>query len=157
MRFGCFVGKVCHFRHGKLHFRGQRVAFDACRERIAAAAFGQVAIVEPREQVSAGSFRALIDGPRGEQIADRRTLRVEHYALVPRGEKAVCPVDRSAGGQTARVGQNDIGRQFVGVVAESIGQPRAGRGKAVEAKAGVLLKRGRRVARRFGHHRANHG
>ena len=67
------------------------------------------------------------------------------------------PVDRAAGRQAARVGDDDERGQVVGLAAQAIGQPGAERREAVQAKAGVLLKRRRRVVRRLGDHRVDDG
>ncbi len=76
---------------------------------------------------------------------------------MPRRQKAVGPIDRAARRKTAGVGNDHERRQLVGLRSQAIGEPGAEGRKPVEPKAGVFLKRGRRVIRSLGEHRIDHG
>ena len=63
-----------------------------------------------------------------------------------RGQETVGPGNRTTCGDAAGVGNDDVGRQFVGLASHAVAKPGAASGESVEAKAGVLLEcRGRMV------------
>ena len=72
------------------------------------------------------------------------------------GEEAVGPVDRTARGELAGVGDDDEGRQVVGLAPQPVTQPGPHRREAVEPEAAVLLKRAGRVVGGLGDHRPDH-
>ena len=149
-----FRRRVRDFGHGQLHLGGQFVAAHPRRQRVVGAALGGVAAIHARQQLARRAFARLVDRSGRGQVVDRRPASSEHHALMPGRQKAVGPIDRAAGRQSARVGNHDERRQLVGLGSQSVRQPRAERRKAVQSKAAVLLERGRRVVRRFRHHRA---
>jgi hypothetical protein len=80
---------------------------------------------------------------------------VEGHALVFGWEKAGGPIDRASGRKPAGIGQHDEGRQVFVFRAQSITEPRAHAGKAIERESAIHLEGGRGVVITPGEHRVD--
>ena len=102
---------------------------------------------------------ALLDLAGREEVGDGLPfpLGAEGHALMHRGQKSVGPVTGGTGGHAAGIRQDHIGGEIVGLVPQSVRDPRSHHGKAVEAEAAALLEGGRGVTGGLGHHRVDDG
>jgi hypothetical protein len=82
-------------------------------------------------------------------------LRPEGDALVVGRQESRGPIDRSAGRQSARVGQHHERRQILVLRTQSIAQPGSHAGESVERESAVHLEGRRSVVVALGEHRVD--
>ena len=101
-------------------------------------------------------------GPGGSRFTIRGSARPQHRSLKHRRHETAGPVRRPVDGQPARIGQHDIGRQFLRLAAQAIDHPRAERrpaerrrecrrgnsGSKLRGRCGRCASSGRRRCRR---------
>jgi hypothetical protein len=150
-----FLAQVGDFGDGDLHARREFVAADARGQGVIAGALRLMSLVERLHEIARRTVGAVRHFAGGKEVVDRRAVAAHCDALMAGGQEAVGPVDRAARGLAARVGDDDECRQVLRLTAETVGEPRSQSREAVEAKAGVLLKRRRRVIRSLGDHRVD--
>jgi len=97
--------EVCRLRHGQLHLCRELVAADARGQNVVGART-TMAFVHGREQLPRRQFLLRGERARRSKIVNRRALSAENNALMPGRQEAVAPVDRAAGRQAARVGND---------------------------------------------------
>ena len=159
MRLGRLAGEVGHARARRA----------ASSRPVRSSASGRPARPSPPRRPDASWFSCASNSrlaastsaaiaPGGEQVVDRLALAAEHHALMLGRQEAVGPVDRAAGGQAAAY--RAARRTPAGRRSRCPGRTRATRrasGNPLSRKPRVLVKRGGRVVRRFGDHRADDG
>ena len=91
------------------------------------------------------------------EVQNGRTGRAEGCSLVNGRQESGCPVLRAVGGQSARIREDDVGRQFVAHRAQAVDNPGADGRLAGEERAAVDQSQCRFVVDGGGRHRANEG
>lgn len=154
---GGFFREVSDFGSADLHAGGEFVAFDAGDERVLVIVFAGVAGVELGEEIVGGGLLGAGDLRGRFEIGDGFRLIAEDDALVGGGEEAVAPVGDAAGRESATIGEDDEGGEVLVFGAESVGDPGADGGEALEDEAGGHLEDGGSVGVGAGDHRVEEG
>ena len=77
--------------------------------------------------------------------------------LLPGGQKARAPVKHAARGQTARIGQHNVGRQILSRTTQPVGNPRAHGGEPGQDEPAIHHEHGRAVQGGLAVHGVNEG
>ena len=138
------AGNIERFLGRGLELGGQLVAGDARLEVGLAGMPIEMLVVELVEKAEIVLLRLAAEIRGGVEIGDARFLGAHRGALVDRGQPAVGPVVHAEHRQAARIGERDVGGQFLRLRAERVGEPAPDRRAPAEAAA--ILQRVDRLA-----------
>ena len=153
-RHGRLVGEVRDPGRRELHLGRKFVGTDPGGEIGVARMTGQMLIVEPLEELTAGNVGCGREARRPRQVGNR-LVGVEGRALEDGKQEGRLPLPRAHLRAAPRVGNGDERRQVAALAAQRVGRPCADAGEAIEREARGHLVFGGAVRVALGRHRVN--